>query len=56
MHIIMANTYESPEIKNNDEELDGVVTDEKGTVETKEEWEEELKRRKEDPNWWRERN
>jgi hypothetical protein len=53
----MGNKYEDPGNTQNKEERvgnGGYVTTEKGDVQTKEEWNEELKRRKEDPNWYRE--
>jgi|GEM_PF-2337406 len=50
----MTNKYEFPGAEEDKEKLEGVIIDEKGNVETEKGWNEELKRRKEDPNWWRE--
>jgi len=50
----MPNKYEFPGVEEGEEKLEGVIVDEKGGVETKEGWEEELKERQEDPSRWRE--
>lgn len=49
----MTNKYEFPGT-GEEEKLEGVIVDEKGGVETKEEWDEELRERQEDPSRWRE--
>jgi len=50
----MKKKYEFPGVDGPEKESEGIVTDEKGGVETKKEWEEELQERNDDPTRWRE--